>query len=322
MTSSEVIDVALRTFHVLGWTYLRLSIGPVLFCLAALAFISEFALPGLFETSNVNNWVAQIQEAGMAVFLSLFVGGPLFLIGVSSVTAGVTQLVSDYMLGNVPDERAARRAMARAMPRLFALSIREVTLSFSGVLVAIALLMITAAISKLFPDSVTLSGLIALVGVIAFIPAIGIFVYVRIVHALAPVVLVLENLPAKAAAKRSRYLVNTSDLQGTGQGALIGLFFLCGLIVMLLWAGYSAAIGMLDLSTQVQQIANNLPMPGLLMSAFGLLPLFLSLWLILPLWAATVTVLYYDRRIRLEGFDIEALAGDVWRADQATRFQL
>ena len=322
MTSSEVIDVSFRMFQVLGWTFLRLSVGPVLFCMAAMAFVLQYALPGFFETSNNANFVVQLQEASTAVALSFFVGGPLFLVGVSAVTASVTQLVSDYMVGNVPDERVAQAAMTKVLPKLLGLSFRELFLSSGGVLLMILLLMASAVVTKVFPQQENLSGVILGVGLIGFIPAGLIFLYVRVTHSLAPTITVLENLGPNQAAKRSKYLVNTADLQGSGQSTIISLFFLCGFITLVLWIGLATTESMFDLGNQVEMFASNLPLPGLFTQAFELIPAFLSLWVVLPLWAATTTVLYYDRRIRLEGYDIEALAGDVWRADQQSRFQL
>ncbi len=321
MTSSEVIDVSFRMFQVLGWTFLRLSIGPVLFCIAALAFVNRYALPGLIESSSTN-WEVQIREASVAIFLSLFVGGPLFLVGVASVNAAVTQLVSDFMVGNVPDERAAQAAMARSLSKLIVLSVRELLLSLSGAIFAVALLMLSSVISKTMQSLADLSGVVFAVALIAFVPGVAIFVYFRVVHALGPTVAVLENANAKQASKRSKYLVNTPDFQGSGQSTLISLFFLSAFILLVLNLGLGGIAGILGLQEQVQQAVANLPLPGLWMQAFDLIPLFLSLWIVLPLWATTTTVLYYDRRIRLEGYDIEALAGDVWRADQQSRFQL
>lgn len=322
MSSSEVIDVSFRMFQVLGWTFLRLSIGPVLFCMAAMAFVLQYALPGFFETTNNTDFFVQLKEASLAVALSFLVGGPLFLVGVSAITASVTQLVSDYMVGNVPDERVAQAAMTKALPKLLLLSFRELLLSSSGLLVIVALLMASALLSKILPSQEVLSGVIVGVGMLGFIPAGLIFLYVRVTHALAPTITVLENPAANQAAKRSKYLVNTADFQGSGQSTIVSLFFLCGFITVVLWVGLSITASMFDLGNQVEVFASNFPLPGLLTKAFELIPAFLSLWIVMPLWAATTTVLYYDRRIRLEGYDIEALAGDVWRADQQSRFQL
>jgi hypothetical protein len=322
MTGSETIDVAFRMFQVLGWTFLRLSAGPTLLCMAALAFLNQFVLPGFFETSHADQWLYQIGEVGVALFLGLAVGGPLFLIGVASVTASVTQLVSDYMVGNVPDERAAQGAMVRCLPKLVLLSLREMLLSTGGILLLLGILIVSAVLSKVLPQVEAVSGIVFGIALLALLPAGLVFLYVRINHALAPTILVLEGAGLRDAGRRSRFLIATPDFQGAGQGTIMSLSMVCGFVVLMLAGGLYLFAGTLGLREQLQQVALNFPVPGLVLQAYDMLPLFLSLWVVLPLWAATTTILYYDRRIRLEGYDIEALAGDVWRAEKQNRFQL
>jgi len=60
----------------------------------------------------------------------------------------------------------------------------------------------------------------------------------------------------------------------------------------------------------------------ILQKVLELFPLFLAIWIIIPVWCTTTTLLYYERRIRLEGYDILALAQEVWRADRQSRFQV
>ena len=43
MIGSEIVDVSMRVFQALGWTMLRVSAGPCLFCLAV---ITLFSYPG------------------------------------------------------------------------------------------------------------------------------------------------------------------------------------------------------------------------------------------------------------------------------------
>ena len=53
----------------------------------------------------------------------------------------------------------------------------------------------------------------------------------------------------------------------------------------------------------------------------ALVPYFLSLWVVIPVWAVTVTIIYFERRVRLEGYDIEALAADVWHPEREDRLR-
>jgi hypothetical protein len=41
-----------------------------------------------------------------------------------------------------------------------------------------------------------------------------------------------------------------------------------------------------------------------------------------PVWSTVATVLYFERRVAQEGFDIEMLSQDVMRSHRGHRFQL
>jgi len=321
MLGSEIVDVAMRLFQALGWSLLRVSLGPCLFCLAVIAFVSAYALPNLVQTSNANSMTTQIGEASLGVALSLFVGGPLFVIGLCTAAAGVTTLVSDYMLGNVPDERAAQAATLRVLPKLIGLAFRDILSLSIGMVLSTALLIVSALLSK-NPNSADLSGIIFAVAIISFLPSIGIFLYLLSIRGLGPAVTVLEGAGAREAAKRSKYLLLTPDRRGAGNGTMFSLFFTAAFMLFALLLGFYGIASLLDLRESIHTAARQLPFAPLWVDAFDMAPMFFCLWLIVPFIATTTTILYYDRRIRLEGYDIEALAGDVWRADKASRFQL
>jgi hypothetical protein len=96
------------------------------------------------------------------------------------------------------------------------------------------------------------------------------------------------------------------------------LFFLS----LLVGAGLMGFLSLIGFETRVASALDNLPYGGLVAKAVGLVPLFLWVWTLVPIWATTIAIIYYERRIRLEGYDIEALAADVWRTSRQTRFEL
>jgi hypothetical protein len=51
--------------------------------------------------------------------------------------------------------------------------------------------------------------------------------------------------------------------------------------------------------------------------AFDLIPPFLIIWTLLPVWASVITIVYYERKIRLEGYDIDVLASEISRSSRA-----
>jgi hypothetical protein len=63
-------------------------------------------------------------------------------------------------------------------------------------------------------------------------------------------------------------------------------------------------------------------MKTVVIAGVDLLPYYLAIWTLIPVWATTLTVIYYERRIRLEGFDIEAMASQIKTDDRASRFNV
>lgn len=315
-TFSEAVDLAVRMFQSMGWTFLRVSAAPAFFCLVGIAFVTGFILPNLGTTSHVGNWLAQVGELGETILLAVVVAGPLYLIGTSSISILVTHMVSDHLLGNVPDERAAKRTLSLNLGRVLGLSFREMLLSLSGVLAATALLVVSAAVNQFAPSNDFVTGITGLCAVIAYCVGGIVFLYVRATHALAPAVLILEGASMKEAARRSRELSKEITFELAGQ------FFLVAIFSAIAVGGWAAIVQFFGLDQMVKQVAESLPIPNLWVGAFDIAPAYIVLWFVLPYWSAAVTLAYYDRRIRKEGFDIDALAGDVWRADQVGRFQL
>src|ERR1700735_1411383 len=83
MNSSEVLDMALRIYQRLGLTFLRLTVVPALLCLASIGFVQNYVLPGLFMTKNNGAPGQVLADVAGALGMAVFVGGPLFLLGVS-----------------------------------------------------------------------------------------------------------------------------------------------------------------------------------------------------------------------------------------------
>ena len=315
MTSREMTDVAIRMFQTLGWTMLRLCAVPSLFCLASVGFIMDYLVPHLGTTTKAD-WVGQVGELAGAILIGIVIGGPLYLIGTSSVSALVSQIVSDYLSGNVPEEETAKRALRTNLPGLMGLAWRELLLSLSGLIFAVVLLIGSAWLNRQGSGDV-LTGLVAASSILAFLVGGCVFLYVRDRHVLASVIMVIEGANAKQSAKRSHLL-----RKGPKSEALISQTFSLIFLTFIALIGFASVYEILGLEQLRKSIFEGFPYPQIWMTAFDLLPTYLIIWFVLPVWSTLVTLFYFDRRIRLEGYDIDALAGDIWRADQVGRFQL
>jgi hypothetical protein len=312
----------LRLFQAIGWRLLRISVGPALLCLASVSFTTEYALPRFLVTDHPEVFQAQIGEAMVTFALLVFIAGPVFLTGVAATVAGVTVLVSDYILGNVPDERLAQRRVVEVLPRLFVLSFRDAFIQFGGFLFVFFVFATAAYLGSFGPQYSDLSGWMFMFGCLAIIPAVIFFLYNGGVRALTPSVLILEDLGIREASKRSKYLAKARDPRGTGQFTLFQVSMTAIFLMILLEVGIYAMKSILGLDAQLQSLTNLLPFPALWQQAIDLVPIYLALWFTIPFIASAATLLYYDRRIRFEGYDIEVLASEIATSDRQVRFRL
>lgn len=324
MSGSEVIDVAIRVYQMLGWTFLKLTVVPSLFCLAAVSFFFIYVWPSYFVTNKPGSFTGQLSEMVYTTGLALFVAAPLFVLGISYTSVIVTQLTSDYMVGNVPDGNAAEARARFLLPKLFWLNLREILLACSGILGALVILAFAGYLGtgNVTAQNDATAGVVVLLAFVGFAAGGVVFLFVVSRHSLAPVILTLENTSMKEAAKRSGYLLKTHGFHGNGTGSIFGLHLLMFCLWLLIGGGISMSFELMGIDSAIRGGLSMLPYPSFFAQALALLPSFLALWTIAPVWAAATTIIYYDRRIRLEGYDIEALAEDVWRADRSRRFDL
>jgi hypothetical protein len=322
MSTGEIVDTSLRLYQRLGLTFLGVSAIPALLCLAAVAFVGNYVLPGLFYSQDGGNFLTHLGQVGIALTLALFIGGPLFLSGVAYTTCIIVSLVSDWFLGNPIDPAAAEEVARRAMPRLLVVVLRELLLAFSGVIASTALMMLGEWLQMVTPDTTAWAGIVALVGVLGLIFGVIIFLAVIARDGIVAPVAVLENLGPAKAGRRSRELLKPAPYHPSGISSMYGLYLLIAFFATVLLGGIYASAGILGLDDMVDRLTAGMFLRPLLLEAFDLAPIFVTIWTLLPVAATTVTILYFDRRVRLEGYDIEVLGRDLARNSRTNRLQL
>jgi hypothetical protein len=172
------------------------------------------------------------------------------------------------------------------------------------------------------PESSATAGIIIVLGIFGLMAGGWICLAVLANDALVAPVAVLEDLGPRMAGKRARALMKKAPIHGSGTQAIWTLYPLILFIVCVLYFGILACLAIAGSEGFLTNITSGLPFQPLLLGAFDLLPAFLTIWTVIPVWATTVTMLYFDRRIRLEGFDIEILGRDLARTSHTSRFEL
>lgn len=309
LIGNEVLDTALQLYRNLGWTFLRQSLVPSLFCLASIAFTTQYVLPSLFSTQDPTSQTRQIGEAASAIGLALLIGVPLFLIGVSYTSALVIRLASDHLLGHEVDASRASEDAATDLPKILMVAVRQMAVGLSGIGVATVIIFLGGFLAN-SQDGDILGALLVAGGSVAEMVGFGFLLYVISVQSLAVPAAVIEGISPKKAAKRSALLMKGTRYHTSGTSSLSGLYGFLFTASLVLWGGSALIYNLSGLREAIENLTLGLGFQGLILAAADLLPLYLMVWALVPVWAVTVTVVYYDRRIRKEGFDIDALAAE------------
>jgi len=193
--------------------------------------------------------------------------------------AATTSAVSNRYLDQPATVGGSYRAAFARWRSITAMVLAVVLIVVGGMAVSILLAVVTGQIALFY---------------LGFLVAIGVYVVVLVRTTVAPQAIVLEHLGGFPGLSRSWQLT-----RGAG-GRVFGIRFLLGLIQAI--AGYviilplDAAVAGTSTSTQL---------------LIGQVGQAVTAVFIAPITLVTLTLLYYDLRIRREGFDIEMLAASL-----------
>lgn len=319
MSSSQLVDASLQIYRALGGRILWLTLLPAVFSTIAIYFVLDFLAPMLGTTKDPTSLETQIGESVFVIGLTLFVAFPLIIFSASYAGALACNLVSDHINGLVPSPNAAQEVALKNIGRTFLFGIRQAILGAGGLIFGTVLLVAGAMLDASNPDA---SGWTALLAILAFGSSLVVAPMVFAFECLTIPVMILEGLPVAKAAKRSRQLLKAVGRHPSGISGVSNLFGMVIVLLVLLAAGIGSGIGILSSLGEFNAWLETSVGAELGTKVLEIVPTFLSVWLLVPVWAVTTTLIYFERRVRLEGYDIEALAQDVWRADRSHRFEL
>ncbi len=320
-TSGEMIDLATRLYHKLAWPILRLTLPSMCLLYAGLIFFQGFVLPGLLTTSNPDDTMVQFQELMVVYAVALFVALPVVVIALGHSVGLATRLISDYVMEQKIDVEAAVRSARIGSRTMVGLLLQIFLRSGVVLMVSGAFMMVSAYYEQ--------SGQVSVFGdVVAGFAVMGLiasFVVIPIVMsslALAPSVAAIEVVRPAVAMRRSKELMRKSRHITSGYDTIVSIWLLALLVALMLWGGFYAAYAMSGLGGLVDDLAGRSVLWALAGETLKTLPTFAAMWTLVPFVTCCLTVLYYDRRVRLEALDIETMAHDVLRGSEEADLRL
>lgn len=317
----EILDLSTRLYRKLAWPILRLTLPSMVLLYAGLVFFQGFVLPGLLTTSAPDDIRVQFGELMTVYAIALFVALPIVVIALGHTVGLTTRLIADYMLEQKVDLDAAAGAAKKGAMTMVGL-LTSIFLRSGIVLMVSGGLMMVSAYSE---QAGYTSGLADLATLFAVLGLIAGFIMVPIVMSrlcLAPAIAVVEGMPPRTARKRSGTLMARSRHIASGYDTLLSLWVVSFFVALVLWLGFFGAFSMSTLSGFIQGLSGRSILWSIFAETLMTLPTFLAVWLLVPFMTCCVTVLYFDRRVRLEALDIEEMAHDVLKGTQEADLRL
>ncbi|MCH8979934.1 MAG: hypothetical protein IH945_11940 [Armatimonadetes bacterium] len=320
-SSSEMIDLATRLYHKLAWPILRLTLPSMCLLYAGLIFFQGFVLPGLLTTSNPDDTMVQFQELMVVYAVALFVALPVVVIALGHSVGLATRMISDYVMEqkiNVDAAVRAARTGARTMVRLML----QIFLRSGVVLIVSGGFMMVSAYYEQSGGASVFGDVAAGFAVFGLIVGVIVVPIVMSSLALAPAVATVEGVGARVAMRRSKELMRKSRHISSGYDTIASIWLVAFLVALLLWGGFYASYSMVGAAGFVDDLAGGSVLWALAGETLKTLPTFAAMWTLVPFVTCCLTVLYFDRRVRLEALDIETMAHDVLRGSEEADLRL
>lgn len=308
LSDSEITDSALHLYRQQFFKLASHLLVPSLYVSGFAVVFFRLIFPRLFETKYAGNTNFQVIEFGVLLLGGLMIGSFVANIGLAKISSVCFEAAKAEIMGEEvhPNEIEfrSRSHQKQAYKTLF----RAIWYVAGISLISIVPLMVSGFLLTVTKDSNVLPALIGIFSVIS-IPISLLFICIRIGVGMGIVITSLaESLNGQAATARAQYLFGPKSRpipkkNPSVEGAVVTL-----LLYLFLRAGLYSLDSTLEIRDRLLDI---IPFPLLKVgvdTAVGILPEFLVIWLALPYLAMSASLHYFQRRIAVEGLDIEVMS--------------
>jgi hypothetical protein len=319
MSGGEIIDLAIQVYRSIAKQVLQSSVVGVVLIASALLFLQIFFLPSIFNAGADGSSGEQFGEVIINLIIALIISAPLLLIGGAQVLSQTIELVSSHVHDKTDQPPLTHKAKSDRLGAML-------QLMFGGLLVglgplffgflALGATMIVSERSVLGDGFATfLSIAVVLAFLISLLSVPAAVNYLT----LAMPALVVERLDKKSIWKRVKALQRSSRHAPHPLGFSIILTFMMLFIGSSVFFGSMIAVEALSLTTVLGNLVGVGWKRELVEGIVSFIPLFLTVWLLTPLWATASTLHYFDRLVRVEAYDIHLLANEIKTPDTPPR---
>ncbi len=306
MSITDLFDAAFRLYRQHFFTFIGvvallqvpMAIIQILVQIPYMEAITRFSTrpPALGATPfDIFPWRELLPYYGLLILLSIF----QYLIVYNLMTGALANVIARSYLGQPVSLLGAYSLGGRRIGSLITASLAPFLLGFVLLLVIGGCGIATLSTMGVRPGEdpnigLMIAAILGMVVLILLLTVGGLFIYVRLLFATQAIV--LEEQGPLDGLKRSWRLVGQSFWRTLGIILLVGVFaYIISLIIQLPVIALVTLTGIMLSNFVLYQTIN-------------VLTTYLGMMLILPLQFTIFTLLYYDLRIRKEGYDLEVQA--------------
>jgi len=250
-------------------------------------------------------------EMGLTVTVAALVAVPLCLLGLNYPLGFTSSYIGQALRGDIPDEKLARAEAEKGFwARMLTIG-PAMLLTFGPLALAVVLMGASSTLEKFAGSEswqVYLSTFLIVGGLFIslFSVPVGLFA-----TSLTVPVQVWEGAKPFQAFKRCRDLARNIPRHGSATNTLVNM----GIVSLFAFIALDGTLALMSLlltqSSYLESFYARTFAGAVVKGAIEALPAYLALVFVLPLIASCVTVLYFERRVRLEAYDIDVMTADV-----------
>ena len=302
-TSDSAIFIYRRSFPTIS----SLTMLPSLFISGFAVVFYQRLFPRLFETQYQGDTNLQILEFCLYLFGGLTAGFIVATIGLAKIATFAHVLVDAAVKNEDLNKVEVERRAAPYFGIAYRTMMRSIWYTLSIVFLSILPIVFAGLSLSITKDNNIIPGLVGIWSVLV-IPVGIIWSLTRLNIGLgAASVAFNESKPPKEALKRSRYLFGSKSKPPPKANPAASAIGGSILIYVLLRIGYSSVISQLGISDAIIKFMPSPYLKVIANIAIGILPEFITIWLVTPYVAVAAALFYYQRRICVEGLDISIL---------------
>jgi hypothetical protein len=306
-SAGEATDSAVSIYREYFSRLISVCLIPTVYIACFLIVFFQLLFPRLFETQYSEDTTLQIIEFVVLLGVGLTAGVAIAAIGLAKLVTYANTVVracfADEELTTSEVVRRSAESFGRAYKTTFIafwylgglLTLSVVPIVFAGFLLKVT------SEENAFPAFISFFTFVTIpVGIGLFLARLGVGLCVVNTS-------IAENLHGKEALKRTKYLFHRNTPPSTDGNVAQRGAVACGMVYLFLRLGYV----LLDNQTGFKaMIVNWMPTSIVKVTvdiALGILPEFLAVLFTAPYIAIAASYAYYQRRIGVEGLDIETL---------------